>query len=254
MKETYETLNHPNLKDSPNAISLPGSASGATPCGSPDGPTTDRFGREAAHANLSARQASEKGLLTSGTYGRTGSISLNSASLSKSLANKLRVKTDLLGSTLFNLTWRERVTPRGRLICALRASVRRTSDNDYGSWPTPKMASWATPAAQEPGGNTGTASCEEEKLQRSRNKNGLELNNSAIPPSPTNGFWGSAEWINCKDGKARPIEPGTFPLAHGTPERVGRIRGYGNAIVAPAAAAFIEASMSLIDTTTTRST
>jgi DNA (cytosine-5)-methyltransferase 1 len=57
----------------------------------------------------------------------------------------------------------------------------------------------------------------------------------------TNGFWADAEWLACSDGKARPVEPGSFPLAHGAPARVGRLRGYGNAIVAPQAAAFIEA-------------
>jgi DNA (cytosine-5)-methyltransferase 1 len=44
------------------------------------------------------------------------------------------------------------------------------------------------------------------------------------------GFWSDAEWIPCTDGKWRPVEPGTFPLAHGIPARVGRLRGYGNAI------------------------
>jgi DNA (cytosine-5)-methyltransferase 1 len=58
------------------------------------------------------------------------------------------------------------------------------------------------------------------------------------------GFWDACEWIECRDGKARPIEPGTFPLAHGAPARVGRLRGYGNAIVAPLAAEFIAAYMS----------
>ncbi|WP_422613919.1 hypothetical protein [Burkholderia ambifaria] len=38
---------------------------------------------------------------------------------------------------MFTLTWKERVTPSGRLISALRASVRRTSGNGCGSWPTP---------------------------------------------------------------------------------------------------------------------
>ena len=61
--------------------------------------------------------------------------------------------------------------------------------------------------------------------------------------APTNGFWRDAEWLLCRDGKARPVEPGTFPLAHGTPARVVRLRGYGNAIVAPAAAAFVSAYM-----------
>jgi len=60
-------------------------------------------------------------------------------------------------------------------------------------------------------------------------------------PSPTNGLWSDADWLFCRDGKWRPVEPGTFPLAHGSAARVGRLRGYGNAIVAPAAQAFIEA-------------
>jgi DNA (cytosine-5)-methyltransferase 1 len=55
-------------------------------------------------------------------------------------------------------------------------------------------------------------------------------------------FWSDAEFIACTDGKARPVEPGTFPLAHGIPGRVGRLRAYGNAIVPQAAAAFIIAA------------
>ena len=52
--------------------------------------------------------------------------------------------------------------------------------------------------------------------------------------------WAS-ENIPCGDGKARRVEPGTFPLAHGVPNRVGRLRAYGNAIVPQVAAAFIRA-------------
>lgn len=43
--------------------------------------------------------------------------------------------------------------------------------------------------------------------------------------------WSNVEWIPCADGKARRIEPGIEPLAHGIPGRVGLLRGYGNAIV-----------------------
>ena len=57
---------------------------------------------------------------------------------------------------------------------------------------------------------------------------------------PTNGFWADADWLYCRDGKWRPVEPGTFPLAHGAPARVGRLRAYGNAINAKAAQIFIE--------------
>ncbi|MFM0720905.1 hypothetical protein PQQ73_31805 [Paraburkholderia strydomiana] len=45
----------------------------------------------------------------------------------------------------------------------------------------------------------------------------------------------------CRDEKWRPVEPGTSPLADGAPSRVGRLRAYGNAINAQAAAEFIRA-------------
>lgn len=67
---------------------------------------------------------------------------------------------------------------------------------------------------------------------------GDDRNESA---APTNGFWRDADWLLCRDGKWRPVEPGTFPLANGASARVGRLRGYGNAINAEAARAFIEA-------------
>jgi DNA (cytosine-5)-methyltransferase 1 len=41
------------------------------------------------------------------------------------------------------------------------------------------------------------------------------------------------------------VEPGTFPLAHGAPNRVGRLRGYGNALCAPVAEGFIRAYMEI---------
>jgi DNA (cytosine-5)-methyltransferase 1 len=62
-------------------------------------------------------------------------------------------------------------------------------------------------------------------------------------PSPVNGLWRDADWLFCRDGYWRPVEPGTFPLAHGAPARVGRLRAYGNAIVLPQATAFVEACM-----------
>jgi DNA (cytosine-5)-methyltransferase 1 len=65
-------------------------------------------------------------------------------------------------------------------------------------------------------------------------------------PGPTNGLWRDADWLGCRDGKWRPVEPGTFPLAHGASARVGRLRGYGNAIVAPQAQAFVETVMETV--------
>ena len=74
-----------------------------------------------------------------------------------------------------------------------------------------------------------------------------------------NGFWRDADWLLCRDGKWRPVEPGTFPLVDAaaarlgrvepgvarvaSSNRVGRLKGYGNAINAQAAAEFIRAYM-----------
>ena len=57
---------------------------------------------------------------------------------------------------------------------------------------------------------------------------------------PVNGLWRDADWLYCRDGKWRPVEPGTFPLAYGAAARVGRLRAYGNALNAEAARIFIE--------------
>lgn len=59
--------------------------------------------------------------------------------------------------------------------------------------------------------------------------------------NPHHSFWSDADWLGCRDGKFRPVEPSTFPLANGIPERVGRLRGYGNAIVPQVAAEFVKA-------------
>lgn len=56
------------------------------------------------------------------------------------------------------------------------------------------------------------------------------------------GFWSGSDWIECADGKARPVKPGIPLLAHGVSNRVGKLRGYGNAIVPQVAAQFIKAS------------
>lgn len=61
--------------------------------------------------------------------------------------------------------------------------------------------------------------------------------------NPNHNFWSDVDWLGCRDGKFRPVESGTFPLANGVSARVGRLRGYGNAIVPQAAAEFIRAFM-----------
>jgi hypothetical protein len=137
MSEVSKMSNQVNCGDTSNVISSQVSELGPSLSDKQDGRITDLYGLAPALANLSATQARDAGLLTSGTYGLHSSISLMSADLTRSLANRLRLRTDLLGSTLFKLTWKERITPLGRLIPALRASVLRTSGNDCTSWVSP---------------------------------------------------------------------------------------------------------------------
>ena len=142
MSDQYSMFLPPTSPGSLNATSSPGSASGPTPSGAPAGPTIGPCGPVPALASLSPRQAKEMGLLTSGTYGRRSSISSESAALGRSLANRLARTTALLGSTMYGLTWKERVTPWGLRISALRASALRTRDNDCTLWPTPVCEDW----------------------------------------------------------------------------------------------------------------
>ena len=56
----------------------------------------------------------------------------------------------------------------------------------------------------------------------------------------TNGHWGDADWLFCRDGKWRPVEPESCPLVDGATSRVGRLRAYGNGIVPQVAQGLIE--------------
>ena len=60
---------------------------------------------------------------------------------------------------------------------------------------------------------------------------------------PSSNFWSQFDIIPCLDGKARRVGPGIFPLAHGVLNRVGTLRGAGNALVPQVAAEFIRAFM-----------
>lgn len=138
-----------------NAISSPGSVRGVMPCASQDGRTTSRSGPDRAHANLTVRQAKERVYLMSVISGRSFSGSSASAVLQQLLESRLRVETALLGSILYKITWKARVTPAGRSIPALRASVRRTSGSACTGWPLPAMrAGWTTPIANDATGST----------------------------------------------------------------------------------------------------
>lgn len=92
-------------------------------------------------------------------------------------------------------------------------------------------------------GSAGALQGIDGERQRVRPDAGSGDDGLAARSGPTNGFWGAADWLACRDGKWRPVEPGTFPLAHGAPARVGRLRTYGNAVNGEAARVWIESVM-----------
>ena len=244
------------LQGTPSAISLQVLESGATHYVNQDGLIVDLFGQVVARANPLALQVTAKEQTTSATCGQSGLNLSSSADLTLFLANKLKAQLSTDGSTLFNLTWKEKTTSLGLRVSLLRASVRRISDTDCTSWRSPQRSDGE-------GGGDGNTTRYSGQVQTEGRGSPSELANDIdarpqgwvwggayeerqdqhghIGRNGTTGFWAAADWIDCKDGKTRPVEPSTFPLAYGSPARVGRLRAYGNAIVPQVAQAFIEA-------------
>lgn len=153
-------------KDTPNVTSSPGSAGGASPLSRPGGQQIELFGPAQCHASHSAPPVSKKALPTSATCGPNSTGSSVSASLQRSLANRLRANLAGAGSPEYSLTWKHWDMPSREPICALRASARRTSGNGYGGWPTPGVS------------NHGKGESPEAKQARGRNP-GLDLAHAA---------------------------------------------------------------------------
>lgn len=215
-------------EDSRSVISLQELASGLIPSTSLAGPMTNQSGQVRARASLSARQAKEMDLLTSGTYGQPSSTSSASADLSMSLANRLQAVTQMNGSTLYKQTWKEWTTPSGLCRLRQRASVRRTSGTERTGWPTPlantnpqpetkrglqhvsgaaRLTGWPTPVAND---STGSTHCYSGKNQDGSPKICLKLPGSVILaawPTPTaSDYKGSGKTVIRNDGKDRTFD------------------------------------------------
>lgn len=232
------------FEGSHSATSSPASACGATHCDSPVGRTIAQFGLAPALASLSARQAKAAGLLMSGTFGPRGSISSSGANdlTYLSLVSRLRARTASRGSTLYG------------------ADLEGTG---HACWPVDLCAAgvgaphirqrlFFVAHAGAPGLSVrerevvlGAGRREEGRaVEQRRGASALGMADAA---GPTNGFWRDADWLLCRDGRWRPVEPGSFPLAHGAPARVGRLRGTGNAISPQVAEAFISTYLELTE-------
>lgn len=68
--------------------------------------------------------------------------------------------------------------------------------------------------------------------------------NAILHPGKIASRWFDVDWLLTRNPSGepswRPVEPGTFPLAHGVPSRMGKLRAYGNALDWKTAKAFCE--------------
>jgi len=156
------------------------------------GRTIAEFGAALAPANLSARQAKALDLTTSGTSGPRGTTSSRSAALQSSLENRLRAKTGSNGSILYRLTWKTRVTPSGRPICALRGSPNKAAAvADFicasGSISSHSLKGWTTPQAHDTNGRSKT----QKQIHGTKHGCACLVNEAAAAgwPTPTTRDW-----------------------------------------------------------------
>lgn len=103
------------------------------------------------------------------------------------------------------------------------------------------------------GPDSGTERLQRSGVERLREESGDGDGVAGASERAEESFWSSALWLPCRDSKLRPVEPTIFPLAHGIPNRVGQLRGAGNAIVPQAAAEFIAAYLETIESEMTAS-
>jgi hypothetical protein len=235
-----------------SVTSSPASEAGPEPSDSPESPTTRPSGRGAVRVSRSVRPAPAAVSPTSATSGPPGTVSFFSVALQSSLESRLRAQLGSGGSTLYRLTWKQRVTPSGRRICALRASVPRTgvSDSGLSHWPTTtkedahssarhgymikgnpgttlldaaRMAGWGTPTVYQAGGTPEDQVRRKQEMRQRGISQGASVTNIALQAQLAN--WATPAASDFKaasqQGQRRGQlgDPGTLPS--GSPVETG---------------------------------
>ena len=209
------------FEPSPNVTSSQASEGGPTPSSLQDGPATALSGPVVVPASPSAPLAKVKRSPTHVTSGPSGFGSSASAALQSSLENRLHKLLDGVGSTLYRLTWKRKVTPSGRRYCQLVGSAHRTSDNGCGSWATPQAP---TGGAQM--GNLSEAALKREGERRSpSNCLGIQAQLAAWPTPKA--VTGKYQYANGNHGKRvlnleGAAELPLGPILNGSPAATGK--------------------------------
>lgn len=147
---------------------------------------------------------------------------------------------------------------RDRLWFAAQRMAYTSSERQSGSWEMGRSSDSEKSENREIdrainacGVSSSISSCEKQSIEcgalgDSEGERCREARKS-IKRSAQRDSWAGAKFVNCRDGKSRPIpvEPALFPLADGIPNSMGILRGAGNAIVPELAAEFIGAFMDI---------
>ena len=177
-----------------------------------------------------------------------------SAALQRALENRLRARMDVNGSPEYELIWKPWDMAGGSPIwCAAGVEAPYAGQRIYlgaNSMRTERgpqakgrvdVPVWSHVIWQETAGGPGLL--RETRGSTSHATNGIgsasgsQCDERDLEDSP----WKVFEWVETLDGRKFRSKPGPSLLAHGIPGRVGRLRGYGNAIVLQVAKTFIEA-------------
>lgn len=132
-----------------------------------------------------------------------------------------------------------------------RSAGTQTTPADYREPQGDRPADWISGRGVSSGelGIANINGCEprSETAKTTRHRHPIDAaGSSAGLPGPVNSFWRNADWISCRDGKWRPVEPGLEPLVTRNPGGMGRLRAYGNAICSQVAQEFISAAMEVL--------
>jgi len=140
MSEALPTCGQETCKATGACICSAALPAGPTLLDSPGFQSMSLFGPEAVLASPSRQRASGKGRKTSATSGPRCSGSSASVALGSSLVSRCQELLGSAGSMEYSQTWKEKVTPAGRLYWAHTASARRISGSDCSGWPTPESS------------------------------------------------------------------------------------------------------------------
>ena len=204
MNDPSKTFNQENSQDTPKSTSSPASEDGPTPSGSPAGQTTNPSGPAAVRVSRFRALDADKDMPIDDICGPLFTTLLPSASLQRSLGNRLRARMDVSGTPEYVLTWRESDMPAGVQICRLEAWERPINVNGFSSWPTPTAGDgfavlWCrTSTARRARGEQRTSGAKIGKLLKYDTRVEAHLVNGCPNPNLSRKLMGfPVQWTSC---------------------------------------------------------